>query len=205
MSARYDHKLSARHSAAASSAFEIMTEKEAAKHELTFPVVVMLNPKFAVNVASMIRNCSCFNAEWLFITGDRVEVSNREDRPRQERMKQFKTVKVVRAELPLLLFDSFGKSVAPIGVELTESSMPLPLLKHPDNAVYLLGPEDGSISKGWRAICHYVVAIPSRHCLNVAQAGGIVLYDRMVSRWREDEADLLELDEDRGNFTRGAK
>src|SRR6266567_953108 len=105
-----------------------MTEKEAAKHELTFPVVVMLNPKFAVNVASMIRNCSCFNAEWLFITGDRVEVSNREDRPRQERMKQFQTVKVVRAEMPKFLF---GNDIVRIGVELTESSEPLPLLVHP--------------------------------------------------------------------------
>ena len=208
MSARYDHKLSARHSAAASTAFEIMTEREAEKHELTFPAIVMLNPKFAVNVASMIRNCAAFGVEWLFITGDRVEVPSglKGDRlPRQERMRQFQTVKVVRAELPLLLFDSFGKSVAPIGVELTESSMPLPLLHHPDNAVYLLGPEDGSISKGWRAICHNIVAIPSKHCLNVAQAGGIVLYDRMTSRWREDKEQLLELDEDRGNWMRGPK
>src|SRR6266699_4256000 len=144
MSARYDHKLSSRHSAAASTAFEVMTEREARKQKLTLPAVVMLNPKFAVNVASMIRNCACFGIDWLFITGDRVEIptGQKGDRlPRQERMRQFKTVKVVRAELPLLLFDSFGKSVAPIGVELTESSMPLPLLKHPDNAVYLLGPE----------------------------------------------------------------
>lgn len=41
---------------------------------------------------------------------------------------------------------------------------------NPRRAVYLLGPEDGSIS--------FLVQIPSTYCLNVATAGAVVMYDR---------------------------
>ena len=163
------------------------------------PAVVMTDPKFVVNVASMIRNCAAFGIDWLFLTGDRLDIPSgrKGDRmPRQERMREYRTVKVVQCDYPTMLFKR--QDIAPIGVELVPGAVPLPLLEHPLNAVYLLGPEDGGLSKGFRAICHQIVQIPSLHCLNVAQAGGIILYDRMASLWRQGKGEILELDEDRG-------
>jgi tRNA G18 (ribose-2'-O)-methylase SpoU len=159
----------------------------------------MLEPKFVNNIGSMIRNCACFGVEYLIYTGDRVDIptGGKGDRlPRQERMRQYQTVKVVNVDFPMSFFPP---STVPVGVELTPSAMPLPLLDHPTSAVYILGPEDGSVPAGWRELCHHIVQIPSEHCLNVAQAGGIVLYDRMVSRWRAGRGQLLTLQEDRGH------
>lgn len=176
------------------------------------PAVVMVNPKFIVNVASMIRNCAAFGIDTLCLTGERIEIPTGKKGkrlPRQERMREYRTVQVVQHDFPLTLFAS---SIVPVCVELLPSALPLPIVAnidanwgagkyagvHADEAVYILGPEDGSVPAGLRACCHNFVTLPTMHCLNVAQAGGIVLYDRVVSRWRAGLADLPELAESRG-------
>lgn len=181
--------------AAARQAFEVIDGQDI---QCSPPAVVMLNPKYVVNVASMVRNCACFGIEYLILTGERLQLptGRKGDRfPRQERLREFRTVKVVQDDWPMILF---REDVVPIGVELTPTSMPSPLLDHPENGVYILGPEDGSISAGWRAICHHIIKIPTLHCLNLAVAGGIVLAERNVSLWRQGKKPLLELAEQRG-------
>jgi tRNA G18 (ribose-2'-O)-methylase SpoU len=165
----------------------------------TPPAVVLTQSKFIVNVASMIRNCACFGVEWLVLTGDRLDIPSgrKGDRlPRQERMREYETVKVVQTDFPTVLFKR--QDITPIGIELVPGAIPLPMVKHPENAVYLLGPEDGSLSPGYKALCHEIWRVPTRHCLNVAQAGGIVLYDRVRSLWEQHHGDLPELAEARG-------
>jgi tRNA(Leu) C34 or U34 (ribose-2'-O)-methylase TrmL len=51
---------------------------------------------------------------------------------------------------------------------------------HPPHAVYVFGPEDGSIPVQARRHCWRFVRIPTYHCLNLATAVGTVLYDRMA-------------------------
>jgi tRNA(Leu) C34 or U34 (ribose-2'-O)-methylase TrmL len=158
------------------------------------PAVVLINPKHIVNVASMIRNCAALGINTLCYTGERVEIypngkgANRV--PREERMREYETVIVIHNDFPMRFFRD---DVVPVGVEIMTGALPLPLFEHPDQAVYIFGPEDGSIPTGWRALCHHFVQIPSIHCFNLAQAGGIMLYDRMVSRWREGKGDLLSI------------
>ncbi len=179
----------------AKAPFVVLTDKD--KPKVKPPAIVMLNPKFTVNIAQMIRNCACFGIEWLIVTGERIQIPSGQkgDRlPRQERMRDYRTVRVLQSDFPSVYFPDAHI----IGVELTPGAMPLPYLQHPPAGVYVLGPEDGSISKGWRALCHNIVRIPSLHCLNVAQAGGIVLHHRMESLWRQGKNPLLTLDEDRG-------
>lgn len=163
------------------------------------PAVVMVNPKFPENVASMIRNCAAFGIDTLVITGERIELpTGKKGRrlPRQERMREYRTVKVYQSDFPITLFKA---DVIPICVELLPTAMALPdLLFHPAKAVYVLGPEDGSVPAGLRALCHTFVRIPTLHCLNVAQAGGIVLYDRSIQRYRAGTEKLPELAEQRG-------
>lgn len=157
----------------------------------------MINPKHVVNVAAMIRNCASFDVSTLCYTGDRIDLptGRKGDRlPRQERMREYETVQVIHHDFPLHLFSD---KITPIAVEIMRDAIPLPYFAHPEQGVYVLGPEDGSIPTGMRAACHAFVQIPSLHCLNVAQAGGIVLYDRIISLGRHGSLPSVSRTENR--------
>lgn len=109
-------------------------------------------------------------------------------------MKGYREVSLIRCDKPL---DRFQGAV-PVAVELRERSEPLPSFAHPERAVYVFGPEDGGLTKPICRLCHRFVVVPSRHCLNLAAAVYLVLYDRAVKRWRDGFAALPSLDEERG-------
>lgn len=69
-----------------------------------------------------------------------------------------------------------------VGVELIDDAVSLPRFLHPSRAAYVLGPEKGSLSPELLARCDVCVKIPTRFCVNVAMAGAIVMYDRVMSR-----------------------
>jgi tRNA(Leu) C34 or U34 (ribose-2'-O)-methylase TrmL len=54
--------------------------------------------------------------------------------------------------------------------------------EHPQEAPYVFGPEDGGLPKAVRLLCHRFVASPTHHCLNLAAAVNVVLYDRRLKR-----------------------
>ena len=54
----------------------------------------------------------------------------------------------------------------------------------PLNAAYVLGPERASLSAATLAQCRHVVRIPTRFSLNLAVAGALVLYDRLLQHGR---------------------
>ncbi len=47
-----------------------------------------------------------------------------------------------------------------------------------------MGPERGYLTDALRGRCEFVIKIPSRFCINVATAGAIVMYDRILSLGR---------------------
>lgn len=71
-----------------------------------------------------------------------------------------------------------------VGVELTDDAIELPSFRHPTRAAYILGPEGGSLSPEMVEQCEFVVKIPISYCINVAMAGVVIMYDRMVSLGR---------------------
>ena len=71
-----------------------------------------------------------------------------------------------------------------IGVELLDAAIELPSFRHPLNAAYVFGPERSALSPAMVARCDHVVRIPTRFCINLAAAGAIVMYDRMLSLGR---------------------
>jgi len=66
-------------------------------------------------------------------------------------------------------------------VEVSPSSRPLHTFAHPERAVYLLGAEDDGLPAEVLEI-HPVIEVPSDWPLNVATAGSVVLYDRLVKQ-----------------------
>ena len=68
----------------------------------------------------------------------------------------------------------------PVAVELVDGARPLPEYTHPDRALYIFGPEDGSLDKEIRDWCEDVVYIPTTGCMNLAATVNVVLYDRLA-------------------------
>lgn len=164
------------------------------------PAIVMVNPKFGHNVGAVMRNASCFGIDQVFFTGDRVNIdpTKGERLPREERMKAYGSVKVFHFDYPLDLFDHG----TPVCVEISPSAEQLPDFEHPEDPIYVFGPEDGSVPPQVSRLCHRFVMIPTRHCMNLSVATGAVLYDAYAKRLaagvepRVSTAELL--DESRG-------
>ncbi len=130
------------------------------------------------NVGTLWRSAFCLGADFIFVIGRRYP-------------KQCTDTVQAYKHIPYFEFKDFEdfKSHIPfdcpvVGVELTENAKPLETFCHPERAIYLLGPEDGSISAKALSVCHHKVKFSARHCLNVASAGTVVLYDRKLKQER---------------------
>lgn len=140
--------------------------------------IFLENPKYPHNVGASVRAASCYGVEAVAWNGDRVTLDPTERLPREERMRGYRHVKQLHIVSEPVHLQHFGKPI--ICVELLHGAVPLPHFEHPTDAVYVFGPEDGSVSKGLRSACHQFVFIPTRHCLNLAAAVYTVLYDREI-------------------------
>jgi tRNA(Leu) C34 or U34 (ribose-2'-O)-methylase TrmL len=145
----------------------------------TTPSIILCNPKFQHNLGAVIRAASCFGIKQIWYTGDRIDLKDGERLPREERMKGYKDVELIKYALPL---EQFPYGTVPVAVEIRQGAQMLTDFIHPDNAVYVFGPEDGSVPSGILRECHHIITIPSHHCLNLAAAVNVVLYDRSAKR-----------------------
>ena len=140
--------------------------------------ILLIDPKYPHNVGQSVRACAAYGVENLYFTGDRLNKAMRELKrlPREERLRGYRSVKLEPIERP---FDALPE-LTPVAVEIRPNSEALPVFQHPENALYVFGPEDGSIGSAVLGQCHRFVAIPSAHCLNLSMAVGTVLYDRQA-------------------------
>lgn len=144
------------------------------------PAVVLHDPKYPNNIGMVHRACAAFGVRQLWYTGERAESAWESARriPREERMRDYGSVKICRGEGRFL--DRFPPGTVPVAVEVHPGAEVLTYFQHPEDAVYVFGPEDGSLPRGILTACHRVVIIPSDHCLNLATAvTGILLHRRL--------------------------
>jgi tRNA C32,U32 (ribose-2'-O)-methylase TrmJ len=144
--------------------------------------VALINPRFPHNVGQAVRAVSVFGAEKLFMTGNRVELVGRPGYrlPREERMRG-RYVPVTPSARPW----AASPGLTPVAVELTSGAEDLSWFDHPEDALYVFGPEDGHLGSGELSQCHRFLQIPGLHCLNLASAIAVVLADRETKRVRE--------------------
>ncbi len=65
-------------------------------------------------------------------------------------------------------------------VEFAEDAIALTEYQHPENAFYIFGPEDGTISQQVIDRADAVVYVPTIGCMNLAATVNVVLYDRLT-------------------------
>jgi len=158
------------------------------------PAIALVNPKFSRNVGAVIRIASCFGIKQVWFSGDRLNLdpNGKERIPREERMKGYSNVQLLQNDM---FFDMFPKDVVPVAIELKEGAEQLHDFVHPEKSLYVFGPEDGSLRRDELVYCHRRVVIPTRHCLNLATAVSIVMYDRLLKRHQNGEEFIPNQDE----------
>lgn len=158
--------------------------------------VVLINPKTPYNVGSAIRACSIFGVETLRWTGKRISTAegrrkagsalkgNRPRLPREERLKDYTGVDWCEAPDDVITTLAEERELTPVAIEIVPGAEMLDMFVHPSRALYVFGPEDGSIPAGTLSVCHRFVRIPTvtRTPLNLAAALSVVLYDRHAKR-----------------------
>jgi tRNA G18 (ribose-2'-O)-methylase SpoU len=133
----------------------------------------------AMNLGAVMRTAHAFGASFVFTVGAHhrareVALSDTAKSAHHVPLYEWETIEDVR--LP--------KGCALVGVELDPHAVDLPSFRHPWNAAYLLGPEEGDLSEAAKARCAHLVRIPTRFCVNLSVAAAIVLYDRMLTLGR---------------------
>lgn len=132
-----------------------------------------------MNMGSLMRTAHAFGASFLFTIGINYEPgeggrSDTSDAPQAVPLYAFDTVEALR--LP--------DGCELVGIELLEGATDLPSFRHPRRAAYVLGPERGSLSPALVACCSHIVKIPTKFAINLAIAGALVMYDRLISTGR---------------------
>jgi len=136
--------------------------------------IVAWHNKTPVNMGTLWRSASVFGAAFVGTIGARYKHRS------SDTMKTERHVPLFHWETEEAFWDHIPMGCVPVGVEIADRARPLPAWHHPESAVYILGPEDGSLSADMLKRCVSVVQIPGTFCLNLAVAGSIVMYDRLA-------------------------
>jgi len=132
------------------------------------------NTKIGANVGTLWRSANIFGVSFIFTIGHRYK-------------KQSSDTMKTPNDIPLLAFDNFDDfykhlpyGCQLVGIEIVETAIKIQEFEHPKQCVYLLGAEDHGLPDSVLGKCQGVVVLPGDYCLNVATAGSIVLYDRIL-------------------------
>lgn len=154
--------------------------------------LLLINPKYAHNLGSAVRAAATLGASAVHWTGRRAEDGmfsrkGKDRLPREERLAEYRHIEYGQVLNNHRVFDdAVARGLTPVAVELGAGTELLPLFEHPEDALYVFGPEDGSLTSVQLAHCHRFVQIPSRSCLNLAGAVYVTLYDRVAKEVRRE-------------------
>lgn len=136
-------------------------------------LIGLVNPKSPANVGAVMRAAGCYQATAIRYTGERFD-----------RAARYRTdTKNVQSKIPLTsvdcLYEALPADVKVVCVEFAEGATSLPDFVHPERALYVFGPEDGSIPQHMVDRADHVVYVPTVGCMNLAASVNVLLYDRL--------------------------
>jgi len=140
-------------------------------------IIGLSNPKSPENVGSVLRAAGNYRVEQVLYTGQRYQraLENNPDIPNVSR----KVSESVSLSAVNSLVDTLPEGMAIVCVEFAVGANSLPEYKHPEDACYIFGPEDGNISQEIIDKADSVVYIPTVGSMNLAATVNVVLYDRL--------------------------
>ena len=136
------------------------------------------NPKSPENVNSVKRAAGNFRVDSILYTGKRY--------PRALKLNPATTnmSRDVSRNIPVTgvacLIDEIPENMKIVCVEFAEDAISLAKYQHPDQALYIFGPEDGTLSQDIINRADAVVYVPTKGCMNLAASVNVVLYDRLT-------------------------
>lgn len=158
--------------------------------------IALTNPKTPTNVGAVMRAAGCYQADQIIYNGNRYAKAAEY----HKHTLQTDTFNM-RDKIPLLRVESFTNlkdslesiptTAKIICVDLVEGAIPLPHFVHPEQAVYIFGPEDSSIKQDVIDIADDVVYVPTVGCMNLAATVNVLLYDRLAKSLTKQEDSML--------------
>ncbi|WP_065188485.1 RNA methyltransferase [Shewanella woodyi] len=150
----------------------------------------LVNPKSPTNVGGIMRAAGCYQADAVLYTGKRYELAARNGNA------QYNTdTKRAGQHIPLQAVESLlaakADDVKLVCVDLVVGAISLPEFVHPDKALYVFGPEDGTIGQEIIDRADAVVYVPTVGCMNLAASVNVLLYDRLAKLGCLDANDEL--------------
>ncbi len=125
-----------------------------------------------INYGGVMRSAYNFGASFIFTVGRRYK-RTKADTPDTGKW------------IPILHFNTweeYWKHCTPwqhFAIEIKNGSHDIRNFIHPKSAVYIFGPEDGSVCNAALNNCVRTLSIPTNQCLNLSTCVGVVCYDRL--------------------------
>lgn len=140
-----------------------------------FAAIGLFAPKDPANVGGALRAAACYGAVQVNIGKPQNDlVAASANTPRAHRF------------IPTHISDDplnprpHGCEV--VAVDLVDGAVPLPEFIHPDRALYVFGPENGTLGEAILSRSQHRVMVPTAFCMNLAATVNVVLYDRLAKR-----------------------
>lgn len=137
-------------------------------------IIGLCNPKSPTNVGGVLRAAGCYQADAIRYTGTRYDRAAKLQTDTKNRQSSIPLMAVTE------ITDDLPSATKIVCVELAEGATPLPEFVHPPQALYVFGPEDGSIPQAIINQADEVVYVPTVGCMNLAASVNVLLYDRLA-------------------------
>lgn len=139
-----------------------------------FSCIGLFKPKDKANVGAALRAAHCYGASMVAVEGARGGA------------KAGTNVYSEHKHTPFFETDDL-LSVRPydaqlVVVDLIPGATPLHEFVHPERAMYVFGPEDGTLGARHTDRAQHVVYVPTNGCMNLAATVNVILYDRAAKR-----------------------
>lgn len=148
-------------------------------------IIGLTNPKSPTNVGAVMRAAGCYGVDKVFYTGTRYERASAHQTDTKNMLSRIPLAGVNS------WLDTIPTTLPIVCVELAVGAIPLPEFKHPEQAIYLFGPEDGTIEQAVLDRAEAVVYVPTQGCMNLAATVNVVLYDRLAKSANIEASDAL--------------
>lgn len=133
-------------------------------------IIGLHNPKSPTNVDAVMRAAGCYNATQVRYNGTRYA-----------RAVKFQTdTQNSHERIGLVEMGALTAGFKIVCVELAVGATAQPHFTHPEQAIYLFGPEDGSLPQEVVDQTHHVVYVPTHGCMKLAATVNVMLYDRLA-------------------------